>query len=490
MSDDGKSSGALPAPFGPHDGPALERFSARLTAELRRYLETIRKRPVRDWKPGDTIKATHHFSPSQKGGGMEALIAGLHAILDDSTHLQHPKYVGHQVSAPIPAAALIGMVEGIINQGMAVGEMSPSLSTIEARLIAWMGALAGLPEDCSGYFTSGGSEANLVGLLAARNARAGGAIWTDGAKTAQRPALLVSSHGHYSINRAVGILGLGTKAIRQVPVNEKFRMTAAAARVALDECRRDGAEPFCLVAAAGCTPVGAIDELEGIGELCAAEGLWFHVDGAHGASLLLSEKLAPRLAGISRADTLAWDPHKMMSMPLGMGAVIARDRQKLLDAYRQDAPYIFHPEAVDALPNPGEISLTCSRPGDALKLWGVLELYGSKLFAEIIERQCGNARALHDLLQGSGDFIPLHEPDSNILCFQHRPKHWAGLNPEELGQRNYRLHTAVNHSGEAWVTSTVLGGQRVLRMTLMNAATTTRDLEEIIAAMRKLGEKI
>ena len=490
MSDDGKNSGAPPAPFGPHDGAAFEKFSARLTAEMRRYLETVRERPVRDWKAGDTIKITHHFTPSRDGGGMEAMFTGLHAILDDSTQLQHPKYVGHQVSAPIPAAALLGMVEGIINQGMAVGEMSPALSTIEAQLITWMGSLAGLPGECSGYFTSGGSEANLVALLAARNARAGGAIWTDGAKTAQRPGILVSSHGHYSISRAVGILGLGTKAIRQVPVNEKFRMTATAARRALDESRRDGVEPFCLVAAAGCTPVGAIDELEEIGALCAAEGLWFHVDGAHGASLLLSEKTAGRLRGIGRADTLAWDPHKMMSMPLGMGAVIARDRQPLLDAYRQDAPYIFHPEDGDALPNPGEISLTCSRPGEALKLWGVLVLYGSKLFAEIIERQCANTAALHELLRASGDFIPLHEPDSNILCFQHRPKHWAELDAEELGRRNFLLHQAVNRSGEAWITSTLLGGRRVLRMTLMNPATTTRDLEEIIASMRELAEKI
>ncbi len=490
MSDDGTNADFLPAPFGPHDGAAYEKFAARLNSEIARYLETIRERPVRDWRPAEAIRSRWNFLPQADGQGLDALITGLRAILDDSTHLQHPRYVGHQVSAPIPAAALLGMVEGIINQGMAVGEMSPSLSTIEARLIGWMGSLAGLPAECSGYFTSGGSEANLVGLLAARNARAGGAIWTDGAKAAQRPAILVSSHGHYSISRAAGILGLGTSAIRQVPVNEKFRMTAAAARATLDESRREGVEPFCLVAAAGCTPVGAIDELETLGELCSAEGLWFHVDGAHGASLLLSEQTRGRLHGIARADSLAWDPHKMMSMPLGMGAVITRDRQQLLDAYRQDAPYIFHPGEAGVLPNPGEISLTCSRPGDALKLWGVLVLYGSKLFAEIIERQCANAMALHELLRASGDFIPLHEPDSNILCFQHRPKHWAALDEEELGQRNFKLHTAVNHSGEAWVTSTVLGGRRVLRMTLMNPATTPRDLEEIIAAMRKLGEKI
>ena len=481
----------LPAPFGPHDAAAFSEFAARMTATLAEYLATVRERPVRDWKPAGEILARWNFSPPAQGLGADAALAQLRDLIEDCTHLQHPHYMGHQVSAPVPAAGVFGLAIDILNPGMAVGEMAPAAATIEAALIRWLGGLAGLPLECAGYFTSGGTEANLAGLLAARSAKLGGEVWTKGMRAAPEAALMISSHAHYSISRTAGMLGLGTDSLITVPVNEEFRMTAAAAANALARARTQGLKPFALVASAGCTPTGTIDPLEDLAEFCEKESLWLHVDGAHGASLLLNPELAPRLRGIQRADSLAWDPHKMMSLPLGMGAVFTRDRGALLDAYRQNAPYIFHPETAGAaLPNPGEISFQCSRPGDALKLWGILMLYGSDLFAEIIRRQCANAAALYEMLRHSDDFIPLHPPDTNILCFIHRPAAWRELPAEELGRRNFLLHEILNHSGEAWITSTVLNGRRVLRCPLMNPATTANDLEGLLISLRRLAKDI
>ncbi len=480
----------LPRPWGPHDGDAFAALSARLTGLLRDYLETIRERPVRDWKPPGVLLEKWNFKPSDGGEGEAALLAGLHEILADSTHLQHPRYAGHQVSAPVPAAALLSTVVDVLNPGMAVGDMAPAASILEAALIRWLGTKTGLPEICAGYFTGGGTEANLVGMLAARNAKLPES-WRAGVCRDARPAILVSEHAHYSVTRAAAILGLGSESLVVVPESGDFRMTARAARETVAKARAEGRAPFFLSASAGCTATGTIDELDGLAELCAAEGLWFHVDGAHGASLALNDKLAPRLKGIERADSLAWDPHKLMSLPLGMGAVITRDRDALLNAFRQNAPYIFHSESAGAaLPNPGEISFQCSRPGDALKLWGLLVLYGEKLFSEMVALQCGNAEKFHALLEASDDFAPLHRPDTNIVCFQHRPAAWRGLPSDELGRRNYLLHEALNRSGAGWITSTVLNGQRVLRCTFMNPATTEADLAAILDALRRLAPSI
>ena len=151
----------VPAPWGPHDPRALEEFGAALNRLIADYLAAIRERPVREWKPTAVLLEKWNYAPAETGAGAQALFDGLREMLADSTHLQHPHYAGHQVSAPIPAAALIGAFESVLNTGMAVGDMAPAASVLEAALIRWLGGRAGLPADCAGYFTSGGSEANL-----------------------------------------------------------------------------------------------------------------------------------------------------------------------------------------------------------------------------------------------------------------------------------------------------------------------------------------
>ncbi|HEX7240373.1 MAG TPA: pyridoxal-dependent decarboxylase, partial [Longimicrobiaceae bacterium] len=243
-------------------------------------------------------------------------------VLPDSNRLYHPMYMGHQVSAPLPAAVWTEPLIGALNQSVAVGEMSPVATMLEHRVVRWLADLAGFGPAAGGTLTSGGTEATFTALLAARNAVIPDA-WENGVGT-DPPAVLYGEHAHYAVSRAVGELGLGTRSAVAVP-SRGFRMDAGALRAALDRLAGEGRRVMAVVATAGSTATGAFDDLEAIGSLCAERGIWLHVDGAHGASALLSGAHRGRLAGLRHARSLAWDPHKGMLLPLSAGMVLVRE---------------------------------------------------------------------------------------------------------------------------------------------------------------------
>jgi len=213
-----------------------------------------------------------------------------------------------------------------------------------------------------------------------------------------------------------------------------------------------------------------IDDLEAIGALCDERGIWLHVDGAHGASALLSSVHRHRLAGLPRARTVAWDPHKGMLLPLSAGMVLAREERDLERAFSQKAPYLFHAGAGERVIDQGVRSFLCSRRADVLKLWVALQRYGAEGIGRAYDHLCSVARSLWEEIRERPDFEALHEPESNILCFR-----WLGdgtLDAARLDDVNRALRPAYNRSGRGWITATVLDGRPVLRVTVMNPRTT------------------
>jgi L-2,4-diaminobutyrate decarboxylase len=226
--------------------------------------------------------------------------------------------------------------------------------------------------------------------------------------------------------------------------------------------------------------------------VAAAERVWLHVDGAHGASVLASDRLRGRLRGIERADSIAWDPHKMMLMPISASAILVRDRRRLDAAFQQSAPYLFHPRAGETRSRDlGKRTLQCSKRFDALKLWVSLQHYGLDHFAALQERMVENTLTLHQLLSDADDFEPAHDPESNILCFRWIPH---GVDPDADADRLDALQTLLreryNASGHGWITATVLGGRRTLRVTLMNPGTEQRHLEALLDGLRREGRAL
>jgi L-2,4-diaminobutyrate decarboxylase len=403
-------------------------------------------------------------------------------VVSGANRLNHPRAMGHQVSAPLPAAVWTEALTAALNQSAAVFEMSPSGTAVEGRVVRWMADLAGLGPAAGGTFTSGGTEATFTALLAARAAALPNA-WKDGVG-AEPPVVLHGEHAHYAVTRAAGALGLGTDAAVPVP-SPGFRMDPSALEAEVERLGARGRRVMAVVATAGSTATGSFDDLDAIGRLCEARGLWLHVDGAHGASALFSSTHRHRLRGIERARTLAWDPHKMMLMPLAAGVVLARQERDLDAAFAQRAPYLFHGAEGERSPDQGKRSFQCSRKLDALKVWVALQRYGAGGIGALYDRLCATAAALHAAVTARPAFEALHVPESNILCFR-----WIGdgsLAPARLDALNLRLREGLNRSGEGWITTTVLGGRRVLRVAVMNPRTTERDLERVLDALERLA---
>ena len=245
---------------------------------------------------------------------------------------------------------------------------------------------------------------------------------------------------------------------------------------------------MAVVATAGTTPTGSFDDIDAIGRICEERGLWLHVDGAHGASALLSPRHRDRLSGIHRARSIAWDPHKMMLMPLTASVVLVRHESDLEAAFSQQAPYLFHGGAGARNWDQGLRSFTCSRRIDALKVWVAIQRYGATGLGAMYEHLCGTARALHDAILARPSFQALHSPESNILCFRYVGD--RTLAEERLDALNLEVRTTYNREGDGWITSTVLGGRRVLRATLMNPRTAARDLERVLDGLEAVAARL
>jgi L-2,4-diaminobutyrate decarboxylase len=399
-------------------------------------------------------------------------------VMADCNRLYHPRYAGHQVSAPLPAAIWTESLTAALNQSLAVAEMSPTGTALEHRVIRWMCDLAGYGERAGGTLTSGGTEATFTALLAARSASMPD-VWTEGVG-ADPPAVVCGEHAHYAVARAVGELGLGMRNAVAVPSRE-WRMDVEALRATLESLHGAGRRVMAVVATAGSTATGSFDDLDAIGAMCEERGIWLHVDGAHGASALLSERHRSRVRGIGRARSIAWDPHKMMLLPLSAGVVLVRDERDLDAAFTQRAPYLFHGDAGERVRDQGVRSFLCSRRADVLKLWVAFQRYGSRGIGALYDPLCDVAMVMHDQLVAHPSFEPMHRPECNILCFR-----WIGdgtLGDTELDEINRELRERYNRSGAGWITATNLGGRRVLRVTIMNARTGEDDVAAIIAGL-------
>ena len=443
---------------------ASRRFAHDLVDLLFDHVEQIESRPVVEWTPAAELHELVRIDGSTADPLELARLVARYA-----NQLHHPMYMGHQVCAPLPDGATADLLISMLNQSTAVWEMSPIATPIEKEVMRWLASLAGFPETSAGTAVSGGSAANLTGLLAAR-AR----FHADASTMTKRPVLLTSADAHYSVARAAAIMGIPAVDVLKVPTDDEHRIDVGALEEALSAVEaRDDAAPLAIIATAGTTATGAFDRLDEIALLRDRFRTWLHVDAAHGASVLLCDSLRHLVVGLERADSFSWDPHKMMFLPLSLGTILVRDGRWLRRAFEADAPYLFNAGSE----NLGEMTIQCSKRADAIKLWLLLRAYGPAAIVQTIERVTALTRYLYERLAASDDFEPLHEPELNILCFRRR-----GLDDEQTADLRERLV----RSGRAWITTTILRGERVLRATIMNPRTTEAHIDAMLDALREV----
>jgi L-2,4-diaminobutyrate decarboxylase len=460
-----------------------------------RYFESTRGGDGQVSTPRSAEELARRFDEEfpRDGRPVAEVIARLEReVLADANKYYHPMYMGHQTSAPLAAGVWMESVIGALNQSLAVAEMSPTGTTIEHQVIKWMSSLAGYGEGAGGTLTSGGTEANFTAMLAARNSALPNA-WEEGVGS-DPPFVVYGEHAHYAVTRSIGQLGLGKQ--RGIPIQSRnYKLDVDLLVATLDRLRDEGKGVMAVVATAGTTATGSFDDLEAIGALCTDRGIWLHVDGAHGTSGLLSSKPPRALSGLKYSRSLAWDPHKMMLLPLACGMVLTRDEHDLDLAFAQQAPYLFHAGKSSRVLDQGIRSFQCSRRADVFKLWFVIQRFGSRGLGRLYDHLCHTARLLYDAIEERSDFESLHEPESNILCFRYLGKNGGGRtasagDTERIDALNRELRPRYNKEGSGWITATVLDGRPVLRVTMMNPRTSSQHVKALLDGLTAKAKEI
>ena len=449
---------------------AVQRL-ARELADIAAKALTVKGRPVR--RPRADRLAAQIIQRAAKNPDLVSLVR---EISEASLALSHPRYGAQQVAAPIPAAALVESVVAAMNQSLAVWEMSPIATAIDRDLMAGFKKLFGYPIAAEGSLVPGGAFANLTALLAARDALAPRASKTGRA----RVAIIVGVQAHYSIARAAAILGLGRDAVFKVPLDAEFCTDVEQVTRSFASARKSGFRKFVLAGSSGSTPTGSFDNLEALAEIARKQHAWFHVDAAHGAGLAFSRRFRRRLKGLSQADSMIFDPHKMMFMPLAAGGVLVRDGVRLLGPLQEQAPYLFGSKR--RWPDVGQLTIACSQRFDALKTWLVWRVYGGELWDHLTTHVCQVAQAAFQYCSESEMLEPVHEPHSNIFCFRLRRPHGR-----DSDARHWAIKEKLNESGFGYISSTVLDDRRVLRIVVMNPRTTADDIQDILRRIEQIS---
>jgi L-2,4-diaminobutyrate decarboxylase len=471
------------------EGDASAHAAAQVIALATRYFEATRRGegPVSSGRSPNEIAARFDGPMPEQGTDLATIVARIERdILADANRLAHPMYMGHQVSFPLSTAVWTDAVISALNQSVAVEEMSPTLTSLEHRVIRWMCDAVSFPAGSGGTLTSGGTEATFTALLAARAAALPDS-WMNGI-TEPRPVVLCGEHTHYAVTRAVAELGLGMRSAIVIP-STNYRMDVGALEREIGRLRERQIPIMAVVATAGHTATGSIDDLDAIGVLCDGEAIWLHIDGAHGATAVMSDRHRHRVRGMERARSIAWDPHKMMLLPLPAGMLLVRSERELQAAFAQRAPYLFHGED-DAVRvrDQGVRSFQCSRRADVLKLWVVLQRLGRRGIAALHDHLCDLAVQVREELAMHSEFELLHEPDSNILCFRYVGEKQA--DDETLDAINREIRERYNKSGAGWITATLLGGRRVLRVTMMNPRSTRAHIRALVDGLLSVASEV
>lgn len=427
--------------------------------------------------------------PGDPAGASDRFADLVQTMLDRGLSIHDPRYIGHQVPAPVPIAGLFDAVGSVTNQSMAIYEIGPWATAVELAMVQELGETLGwAPGSFSGSITHGGSLANLTGLLAARNVTLG-AAWDHGLAGDERaPVLIAHADAHYSVARAAGILGLGSRQTVRVGTDARGRMDPQRLDDELVRLRSDNRAVVAVVACACATPTGAFDPLEDIAAVCRRHGVWLHVDAAHGGAALLSDRHRHLLAGIEHADSVVWDAHKMLFVPSLCAFILFREKGQAFDAFRQDAPYLFDPVAPGLAEfDSGVRSLECTKRAAAFGLWGVWSLFGRQLFADMVDVTFALGRTFFEKLSAADDFAPLHEPQCNIVVFRYVPDELREAPRERIGDFQLELRRRLVESGDFYIVPTRHDGTGALRATIINPLTGPDHLDGLMEALREDG---
>lgn len=466
----------------PSDWSATRKQGHRMLDDMFDYLEHIRSRPV--WQPApQTVR--DHFQQ-----GLQSNPQSLESVYDEFTQFilpyssgnVHPGFMGWVQGGGTGVGMLAEMLAAGLNANLGGRNHAPI--AVEQQITRWMREIFSFPQEATGLFVTGTSMANLIAVLVARTDALGKDVRKSGVSAeGTKLRAYTSIAAHSCITRAMDMAGLGSDALRVVPVDSSHRMDIAALRAAIAADRKSGLAPFLVIGTAGTVDVGAIDDLKSISALCRAENMWFHVDGAYGALGMLSPELAPRLRGIEEADSIALDFHKWGQVPYDAGFILVRDGSKHKEAFATPAAYLRRETRGLAAGAfwPCDYGPDLSRGFRALKTWFTLKTYGSDQLGRMIAETCAVARYFEKKILAEPQLELLTPVQLNIVCFRYRAPDADKVNADIVAD--------IQESGIAAPSMTTIDGKRAIRAALFNHRTQNSDVDALVEAVLSFGKK-
>lgn len=447
---------------------------------------------VRLQRPADLMaRARNLMVPADRGRfDLHRFSEILDLYLETAIKVNSRGYMARQFSSVMPVAAVFDMVSAMVPQPASYYEAGQLPNIADRLLEETLGRLVGWPH---GRFemvtTSGASLANMTAVLVARN-HCFPQSWNGGLAAAgsRRPAIAVGEDAHFSVTRVAGIIGIGQDQVVRLPLNYRRQICPAGAAAALDSAAFCGLDVFCVIASAGTTSIGANDPLPELAALAKRHGAWLHVDAAHNGAFLVSDRLRPRLSGLELADSFCMDAHKTLFVPALCTLLFYKQKGMAETAFPQKDSYVFDPfeDEMTAVQS-GVKNFECTKRPAILNLWLAWSLYGRHAFADKLEHLVTMTGAAHDYLASQPDFLVPHRPESNILCFVHRP---AGVDSRRLSRLQIQLRDRVRAAGQYLLSKVDLDGRTMLRMVLMNHQIGLHDIEGVVAEIRRHARDI
>jgi glutamate/tyrosine decarboxylase-like PLP-dependent enzyme len=488
----------------PRDWGELRALAHRAVDDAVDYMASLRERPA--WEHAPAHVKAHFTGPAPVGPqpADEIYAEWLEYVRPYQLGNSHPRFWGWVLGAGTPMGMIAEMLAASTDAVSGIYSFVAN-NYVELQVLDWCKELLGYPLAAGGLLTSGCSASNLIALAVARNAGAGFDVRAEGlagapAGTGGAPAaagsrrLIVycSEEAHSSLTKAVELLGMGTDSLRRVPTDDLMRMDLGALAEMVAADRAAGLRPVCVVGVAGTTNTGSVDDLPGLADFCAAEALWFHVDGAFGAWAAIAPETRHLVAGMERADSLAFDLHKWMNLTYPVGCVLVRDAQAQLRTFSLTPSYLAHGEGERGLtgvdvPWLSDYGYELSRGFSALKAWMALKEHGAEKFARVIRQNIDQARYLAGLVAATPELEQALPAALNIVCFRYvRP----GLDDAALDQLNKEIELELQERGIAVPSVSTIHGRTYLHVAVANHRSRREDFDLLVREVVRLGGEL
>jgi glutamate/tyrosine decarboxylase-like PLP-dependent enzyme len=460
------------------DAAQRERLLNGAIAYANEYLAGISSTPARIAR-ADNGRARYDSPISEEGVDIDGALTLLQENVSSvGINPTSGRFLGYIPGGGLFHAALGDYLAAITNRYAGIFFASPGAVRMENMLLRWMAEAVGYPDSAAGNLSSGGSVANLTAIVTARDACG---IVGD---TVDKSVVYITEHVHHCIEKALRVAGSGTCVRRKVPVDSRYRMDPAALAETIVADKKAGLRPWMVVASAGTTNTGSVDPLTDVGEVAAAHGLWYHVDGAYGALFALCPEGKAVLSGMDRSDSIVMDPHKTLFLPYGTGAVLVKDRQKLFASHSAHADYMQ--DILDEVGelSPADLSPELTKHFRGLRLWLPLKVLGIAPFRAAQSEKIQLARYFFEQIQKIDGFEVGPFPDLSVVTYRYLPKRG------DADAFNQRLTQAIQSDGRIFISSTRVGGKFVLRAAILCFRTHLDDIDETLEVLSRKAKEL